>query len=194
LESNRAFSKRAWGTVREDYSANGQAWQYFPYDHARSRAYRWNEMVFADLSDRGATPLFRIGVLERGAIPSSRNASSGSPARKEITARTPKSTGGTSMASWLRWRYHYRRPSFPYARLRQENARRNKDEHEFELIDAGFFEADRYWRITVEYAKRAPDDVCARIALRNAGPDPAELHVLPTLWFRNRCSWEAGGR
>ena len=91
----------------------------------------------------------------------------GSPDRKEITARTPKEywwyIDATPTASWLRWRYHYPQAEFPYARLRQENARRNKDEPEFELIDTGIFEADRYWQITAEYAKGAPDDVCARI-------------------------------
>ncbi len=98
----------------------------------------------------------------------------------------------TPTASWLRWRYYYPQAEFPYALLRQENARRSKDEPEFELVDTGIFEAYRYWQITADYAKAAPDDVCMRIELRNAGPDPAELHVLPTLWFRNRWSWDAG--
>src|SRR6185312_5628504 len=95
-------------------------------------------------------------------------------------------------SSWLRWRYHYPHAECPYALLRQENARRNKDEPEFELVDTGVFDGDRYWQITADYAKASPDDVCMRISVRNAGPDPAELHVLPSLWFRNRWAWEAG--
>ena len=148
----------------------------------------------ASATDRSASvSLWPSGT---GATRSSRNASSGSAARKEITARTPKEywwyIDATPTASWLRWRYHYPQAEFPYALLRQENARRNKDEPEFELIDTGIFEEDRYWQITADYAKASPDDVCVRISVRNAGPDPAELHVLPTLWFRNRWSWEAG--
>ena len=96
------------------------------------------------------------------------------------------------MASWLSWRYHYPRSEFPYARLRQENAQRSRNEREFELVDTGAFDDDRYWQIAADYAKAAPDDICIRIIARNAGADPADLHVLPTLWFRNRWSWEGG--
>jgi hypothetical protein len=104
--------------------------------------------------------------------------------------RTPRNTGGLSTSSWLRWRYHYPQAEFPYARLRQENANRTRDQSEFELLDAGVFDGDRYWQITTDYVKAAPDDVLIRIAPRNAGPDPAELHILPTPWFRNRGSWD----
>ncbi len=109
-------------------------------------------------------------------------------------AKTQRNTGGTSMRPRPRrgcsWRYHYPQCEFPYARLREENARRTANDREFELEDTGAFAADRYWQISVDYAKAAPRDVCMRIRVRNAGPDPAELHVLPTLWFRNRWAWE----
>ena len=95
----------------------------------------------------------------------------------------------TPTASWLSWRYHYPQSEFPYARLREENARRGRQDREFELIDTGLFDDDRYWQIVVDYAKAAPRDLCVRIQIRNAGPEAAELHVLPTLWFRNRWSW-----
>ena len=95
----------------------------------------------------------------------------------------------TPTASWLSWRYHYPQSEFPYQRLREENARRGRQDAEFELVDTGAFDEDRYWRIVVDYAKAAPRDLCVRIEIRNAGPEAAELHVLPTLWFRNRWSW-----
>ncbi len=108
----------------------------------------------------------------------------------------PKSTGGTStqhpQARGFDGVITIRRAEFPYALLRQESRRRNKDDPEFELEDTGAFEGDRYWQITADYAKASPDDVCMRISVRNAGSDPAELDALPTLWFRNRWSWEAG--
>jgi hypothetical protein len=188
-------SERAWGTVREDYSADGQAWQYFPYEHARSRAYRWNEDGLAGLSDRNQRLCFALAFWN-GRDPFLKERIFGLSGLEGNHGEDAKEywwyIDATPTASWLRWRYHYPQAEFPYAQLRQENARRNKDEPEFELIDTGIFEADRYWQITAEYAKGAPDDVCARIEVRNAGSDTAELHVLPTLWFRNRWSWEAG--
>jgi hypothetical protein len=98
----------------------------------------------------------------------------------------------TPTASWLRWRYHYPQAEFPYARLREENAKRGRQQREFELVDTGVFDGDRYWQVEAEYAKAAPRDLCLRLRVRNAGPELAELHVLPTLWFRNRWSWEPG--
>jgi hypothetical protein len=188
-------SERAWGTVREDYSTDGQAWQYFPYEHARSRAYRWNEDGLAGFSDRNQRLCFALAFWN-GRDPFLKERIFGLSGLEGNHGEDAKEywwyIDATPTASWLRWRYHYPQAEFPYARLRQENARRNKDEPEFELIDTGIFEADRYWQITAEYAKGAPDDVCARIEVRNAGSDTAELHVLPTLWFRNRWSWEAG--
>jgi Mannosylglycerate hydrolase MGH1-like glycoside hydrolase domain len=188
-------SERAWGTVREDYSADGQAWQYFPYEHARSRAYRWNEDGLAGLCDRAQRLCFALAFWN-GRDPFLKERIFGLSGPEGNHGEDAKEywwyIDATPTSSWLRWRYHYPHAEFPYALLRQENARRNKDEPEFELVDTGVFEGDRYWQITADYAKASPDDVCMRISVRNAGPDPAELHVLPTLWFRNRWSWEAG--
>src|SRR5262249_51239617 len=100
----------------------------------------------------------------------------------------------TPTSSWLRWRYHYPQAEFPYARLREENARRGRGDPEFELIDTGIFDGGRYWQIEAEYAKAAPRDLCLRLRIRNPGPDAAERHVLPTLWSRNSWSWQRGSR
>jgi hypothetical protein len=188
-------SERAWGTVREDYSANGEAWQYFPYEHARSRAYRWSEDGLAGLCDRSQRLCFALAFWN-GRDPFLKERIFGLSGPEGNHGEDAKEywwySDATPTSSWLRWRYHYPQPEFPYAQLRQENARRNKDEPEFELIDTGIFDEDRYWQITTDYAKASPDDICVRISVRNAGPDSAELHVLPTLWFRDRWSWEAG--
>jgi len=188
-------SERAWGTVREDYSADGEAWQYFPYEQARSRAYRWNEDGLAGLCDRAQRMCFALAFWN-GRDPFLKERIFGLSGPEGNHGEDAKEywwyTDATPTSSWLRWRYYYPHAEFPYAQLRQENAKRTKDEPEFELIDTGIFDGDRYWQITADYAKNAPDDVSVRIELRNAGPDPTELHVLPTLWFRNRWSWEAG--
>ena len=190
-------SERAWGTVREDYSADGKAWGYFPYEHARSRAYRWNEDGLAGLSDRSQRLCFAL-TFWNGRDPFLKERIFGLSGPEGNHGEDAKEywwySDATPTGSWLRWRYHYPQAEFPYALLRQENARRNKEEPEFELVDTGVFEKDRYWQITADYAKASPDDICIRISVRNAGPDPAEIHVLPTLWFRNRWSWEAGHR
>lgn len=188
-------SERAWGTVREDYSADGDVWRYFPYEHARSRAYRWNEDGLAGLSDRSQRLCFALAFWN-GRDPFLKERIFGLTGPEGNHGEDAKEywwyLDATPTASWLRWRYHYPQAEFPYARLRQENAKRGKDEPEFELIDTGIFDADRYWQITADYAKAAPDDICIRVNVRNAGPEAAEIHVLPTLWFRNRWSWEQG--
>ena len=188
-------SERAWGTVREDYSADGQAWKYFPYEHARSRAYRWNEDGLAGLCDRSQRLCFALAFWN-GRDPFLKERIFGLSGPEGNHGEDVKEywwySEATPTGSWLRWRYHYPQAEFPYAMLRQENAKRNKDEPEFELIDTGIFEDNRYWQITADYAKASPDDICMRISVRNAGPDSAELHFLPTLWFRNRWSWETG--
>jgi hypothetical protein len=185
-------SERAWGTVREDYSANGEAWQYFPYEHGRSRAYRWSEDGLAGLCDRSQRLCYALAFWN-GRDPFLKERIFGLSGPEGNHGEDAKEywwySDATPTSSWLRWRYHYPQAEFPYARLRQENARRSKDEPEFELIDTGIFDEDRYWQITAEYAKASPDDICMRIRVRNTGPDSAELHVLPTLWFRNRWSW-----
>jgi hypothetical protein len=187
------LSERAWGTVREDYSADGKAWEYFPHDHARSRAYRWSEDGLAgvcDLSQRLCLAL----AFWNGRDPFLKERIFGLTGPEGNHGEDAKEywwyVDATPTASWLSWRYHYPQAEFPYARLREENARRGRDDREFELADTGVFEGDRYWQITADYAKASPRDLCLRIRVRNAGPEAAELHVLPTLWFRNRWSWD----
>ena len=188
-------SERAWGTVREDYSADGTPWEYFPHDHARSRAFRWSEDGLAGICDIEQRMCFALAfwngrdpILKERIFGLSGNEGNHSEDAKEYWWYVD----GTPTASWLRWRYHYPQAEFPYARLREENAKRGKADREFELLDTGVFDGDRYWQITADYAKAAPRDICLRIRVRNAGPEAAELHVLPTLWFRNRWSWEDG--
>ena len=188
-------SERAWGTVREDYSADGKAWQYFPYEHGRSRAYRWNEDGLAGICDLDQRMCFALAFWN-GRDPFLKERIFGLSGPEGNHGEDAKEywwyLDATPTASWLRWRYHYPQGEFPYARLREENARRGKQDREFELADTGIFERNRYWQITAEYAKASPRDVCLRIRVRNAGPETAELHVLPTLWFRNRWSWKVG--
>jgi hypothetical protein len=189
------LSERAWGTVREDYSANGDAWGSFPFDHARSRAYRWSEDGLAGICDRAQRLCFALSFWN-GRDPILKERIFGLAGPEGNHGEDGKDywwyLDATPTASWLSWRYHYPQSEFPYARLRQENAQRSRNEREFELIDTGAFDDDRYWQIAADYAKAAPDDICIRIIARNAGADPADLHVLPTLWFRNRWSWEGG--
>jgi hypothetical protein len=189
------LSERAWGTVREDYSADGRAWQYFPYEHGRSRAYRWNEDGLAGICDLQQHLCFALAFWN-GRDPFLKERIFGLAGPEGNHGEDAKEywwyVDATPTASWLRWRYHYPQAEFPYARLREENARRGKHDREFELADTGVFDGGRYWQITADYAKAAPRDVCVRIRVRNAGPDAAALHVLPTLWFRNRWSWDEG--
>jgi hypothetical protein len=191
------LSERAWGTVREDYSADGRPWEYFPHDHARSRAYRWSEDGLAgicDLEQRLCLALAfwngRDPILKERIFGLTGNEGNHGEDAKEYWWYVD----ATPTSSWLRWRYHYPQAEFPYERLREENRRRGRADREFELIDTGVFDGDRYWQIEAHYAKAAPDDICLRVCIRNAGPEAAELHVLPTLWFRNRWSWEAGAK
>ncbi|MFI5316999.1 MAG: glucosidase [Myxococcota bacterium] len=189
------LSERAWGTVREDYSADGRAWEYFPHEHARSRAYRWSEDGLAGICDleqrmclalafwNGRDPILKERIFGL----SGQEGNHGEDAKEYWWY-----VDATPTSSLLRWRYHYPQAEFPYARLRSENARRGRSDREFELLETGIFDADRYWQLEADYAKAAPRDICLRLRIRNAGPESAELHVLPTLWFRNRWSWKAG--
>ncbi len=189
------LSERAWGTVREDYSADGEAWAYFPHDHARSRAYRWNEDGLAGICDIGQRMCFALAFWNgRDPIVKERifGLAGGEGNHGEDAKEYWWYVDATPTSSWLRWRYHYPQSEFPYARLLDENRRRSKADRELELADTGAFDAGRYWEIAADYAKAAPNDICLRLTVRNAGPDAAELHVLPTLWFRNRWSWEEG--
>ena len=186
------LSERAWGTVREDYSADGDAWRYFPHDHARSRAYRWNEDGLAGLCDLEQRICFALAFWN-GRDPILKERLFGLSGPEGNHGEDVKECwwyeDATPTASWLRWRYHYPQAEFPYARLCEESARRGRDAGEFELADTGVFDDGRYWAITADYAKASPFDVCVRLRIRNVGPEPAELHVLPTVWFRNRWAW-----
>jgi hypothetical protein len=186
------LSERAWGTVREDYSANGDAWSYLPHDHARSRAYRWNEDGMAGISDGRGLLCFAVS-LWNGVDPILKSRMFGLTGPQGNHGEDVKEywwyVDATPSHAWLRWRYHYPQRAFPYADLVEVNARRGKDELEYELLDTGVFDEDRYWVVEVDHAKADPTDIRTRIRLTNRGPDPATLHVLPTLWFRNIWSW-----
>jgi hypothetical protein len=191
------LAERAWGTVREDYSEHGTAWDYFPHDHARSRAYRWNEDGMAGLCDEGQT--FCIGLaLWNGQDSILKERMFGVGAAEGNHGEDVKEywwyVDSTPTHSWMRWRYHYPQQAFPYAELVAENVARGRDQPEYELMDTGIFDEDRYWAVKVDYAKASPTDVCMRITVHNRGPEPQTLHVLPTMWFRNTWAWNLPGR
>jgi hypothetical protein len=189
-------SDRAWGTVREDYSADGNAWDYFPHDHARSRAYRWNEDGLAGVCDRDQHLCLALALWnERDPILkerlfglTNREGNHGEDV-KEIYFHLDN----TPTHSYARMLYKYPQAAFPYAALVEENGRRGPDAPEFELIDAirADLRAGRYFDVVVEYAKRAPEDLLCRIEVINRGPEAAPIHVLPHVWFRNTWSWNA---
>ena len=190
------LSERAWGTVREDYSAYGDAWDYFPHDHARSRVYRWNEDGMAGVCDEHQTFCLAL-ALWNGVDPILKERMFGLTGPEGNHGEDVKDywwyLDSTPTHSWMTWRYHYPQRPFPYTDLVAENRRRGKDEPEYELVDTGIFAESRYWAVTVDYAKAAPTDLCLRITVDNHGPEAATLHVLPTLWFRNTWSWGLPG-
>jgi hypothetical protein len=187
---------RAWGTVREDYSADGEAWTSFPHDHARSRTYRWNEDGLAAVCDRDQRLCLGL-ALWNGQDPILKERPFGLTGPEGNHGEDVKECywhlDATPTHSWLRWRYHYPQRPFPYDLLVSENARRGQDAPEFELLDTDAFADDRYWVVDVTYAKAAPDDICLLVTVTNAGPETATLHVLPQLWFRNTWSWGQPG-
>ena len=186
-------AERAWGTVREDYSADGDAWRYFPHDDARSRAYRWNEDGLAGICDRDQLLCLAMSfwngrdrcLKERIFGLAGPDGNHGEDAKEYWFY-----LDSTPTHSWMRWRYFYPQSEFPYDRLLEESRRRSRNDPEFELLDTGVFDDNRYWEITTEYAKASPEDICVRVRVRNAGPEPATLDILPTLWFRNTWSWD----
>jgi hypothetical protein len=188
------LSERAWGTVREDYSENGDAWSFFPHDHARSRAYRWNEDGMAGLSDIGHDLCFAL-ALWNGVDPILKERMFGLTGPQGNHGEDVKEywwyLDGLPSHAWLRWRYHYPQEAFPYQWLIEENGRRTRDEPEFELMDTGVFDHGRYWAVDVAYAKASPTEVLAKITIKNHAPEEATLSVLPTLWFRN--TWRFNG-
>jgi len=191
------LSERAWGTVREDYSEWGTAWDYFPHDHARSRTYRWNEDGMAGICDDRQTFCFALG-LWNGHDPIIKERMFGMGGERGNHGEDVKEywwyLDATPTHSWMRWRYHYPQAEFPYGELDSETFRRGREDPEFELVDTGVFDDDRYWMVEVDYAKASPTDMCVKIIIENRGPDPATLHVLPMLWFRNTWSWGLPGR
>jgi hypothetical protein len=191
------LSERAWGTVREDYSEWGTAWDYFPHDHARSRAYRWNEDGMAGVCDDRQTFCFAL-ALWNGRDPIIKERMFGMGGDRGNHGEDVKEywwyLDSTPTHSWMRWRYHYPQAEFPYVQLDVENGKRGRQDPEYELVDTGVFDDDRYWMVEVDYAKASPTDMCIRIVVENRGPEPETLHVLPTLWFRNTWAWGLTGR
>ena len=186
------LSERQWGTVREDYSENGDAWNFFTHDQARSRAYRWGEDGLAGISDDKQRLCFALALWNGN-----------DPILKERLFGLTNSEGNhgedvkeyyfyldsTPTHSYMKFLYRYPHAAYPYADLVQTNGRRTRDEMEYELLDTGVFKDDRYFDVFVEYAKGAAEDILVRITAVNRGPDAADLHLLPTLWFRN--DWSA---
>jgi hypothetical protein len=189
------LSERQWGTVREDYSAGGTAWDYLPHDHARSRAYRWGEDGIAGFSDEQSRLCLSL-ALWNGKDPILKERLFGLTNSEGNHGEDVKEVyyylDATPTHSYLKMLYKYPQQEFPYAQLVAENARRKGDtrQPEFELMDTGIFDDDRYWDVFVEYAKAAPEDILMRVTVHNRGPEEATLHLLPQLWFRNTWSWK----
>ena len=186
------LSERAWGTVREDYSENGTAWEYLPHDHARSRAFRWNEDGLGGICDRNQILCFAL-ALWNGKDPILKERLFGLTGNEGNHGEDVKEyyyyLDSTPTHSYMRMLYKYPQAGYPYTQLVEENRRRDRLAPEYELIDTGVFAENRYFDVFVEYAKAAPDDILIKISIVNRGPDAAELHVLPQLWFRNTWSW-----
>ena len=191
------LSERAWGTVREDYSPHGTAWEAFPHDHARSQAYRWNEDGLAGISDRHQYICFAV-ALWNGRDPILKERVFGLTGNEGNHAEDVKDyyfyLDSTPTHSYMKYLYKYSQAEFPYVKLIEENRHRGRRESEYELIDTGVFHENRYFDVVVEYAKATPEELLIRIQVTNRGPDCAELTLLPTLWFRNTWSWGIDAR
>jgi len=190
------LAERQWGTVREDYSADGDCWKYFPHDHARSRAYRWGEDGLLGICDREGRLCFAL-ALWNGRDPILKERLFGLANEEGNHGEDVKECyfylDSTPTHSYMKALYKYPQVEFPYAKLFEENRRRGRAEPEYEILDTGVFEGDRYFDVFAEYAKAAPNDLFIRITIVNRGPEAAPLHVLPTLWFRNTWSWGRAG-
>jgi hypothetical protein len=185
-------SERAWGTVREDYSPWGEAWEYFSHDHARSRAYRWSEDGIAGICDSHQRLCFALAlwntkdpILKERLFGLTGNEGNHGEDVKEYYFYLDS----TPTHSYMKFLYKYPQDEFPYGKLVEENRRRTKSDPEYELFDTGVFDHDRYFDVFVEYAKAGIEDICILIQVANRGLETADLHVLPTLWFRNQWSW-----
>jgi hypothetical protein len=190
------LSERAWGTVREDYSSNGSAWDYFPHDHARSRAYRWNEDGLAGICDRHQQICFAV-ALWNGSDPILKERLFGLTGSEGNHGEDVKEyyfyLDSTPTHSYMKYLYKYPQREFPYRQLVEENRRRDKQAAEFELIDTGVFSENRYFDVFVEYAKGGVEDILVRVTVTNHGSEAASLNLLPTVWFRNTWSWKQNG-
>ena len=190
------LAERQWGTVREDYSPDGDCWNYFPHDHARSRAYRWGEDGLLGFSDREGRLCFAL-ALWNGADPILKERLFGLTGPEGNHGEDVKECyyylDATPTHSYNKALYKYPQRAYPYGELLGESMRRGKHDGEYELEDTGVFDDNRYFDVTAEYSKGAPDDVLVRVTVANRGPEPAPLHVLPTLWFRNTWSWGGAG-
>lgn len=185
-------AERAWGTVREDYSANGDAWRYFPFEKAHEKTYRWGEDAIAGWCDRYQVLLFapvfwngKDSILKERLFGLNSHEGNHGEDVKECYYHLD----GTPTHTYMRYLYKYPQEAFPYEKLREENLRRNAKDPEYELIDTGIFNQNRYFDIFIEYAKASPEDLCIKIEIHNRGPEEASLHFLPHLWFRNQWSW-----
>ena len=186
------LSERQWGTVREDYSHDGNAWDYFSHDQARSRAYHWGEDGLAGISDDKQLLCFSVG-LWNGKDPILKERLFGLTNSESNHGEDVKEyyfyLDSTPTHSYMKYLYKYPQSAFPYDDLVATSKRRNRGEMEYELLDTGIFNSDRYFDVFVEYAKETPEDILIQISVWNRGPEPATLHVLPTLWFRNTWTW-----
>jgi hypothetical protein len=190
------LAERQWGTVREDYSAYGDCWNYFPHDHARSRAYRWGEDGLLGITDRQGRLCFAL-ALWNGRDPILKERLFGLTGPEGNHGEDVKELyyylDSSPTHSYLKALYKYPQAEFPYERLVRENRERGRQDAELELADTGVFDGDRYFDVVAEYAKAGPEDILIRITVSNRGPEAATLHLLPTLWFRNTWSWGRGG-
>src|SRR5579862_6481993 len=182
------LSERQWGTVREDYSEGGDAWNFFSHDQARSRAYRWGEDGIAGISDDKQRLCFAL-ALWNGKDPILKERLFGLTNSEANHGEDVKEyyfyLDSTPTHSYMKYLYKYPQAAFPYGDLLETNRRRNRNEMEYELLDTGVFKDDRYFDVFVEYAKAGPEDILVQITAANRGPEAADLHLLPTLWFRN---------
>src|SRR5688572_26213814 len=186
------LSERQWGTVREDYSENGNAWDYFPHDHARSRAYHWGEDGLAGISDDAQRLCFAL-ALWNGKDPIVKERLFGLINNEGNHGEDVKECyfylDSTPTHSYMKYLYKYPQAPYPYDELVRVNRERGRHEPEYELLDTGVFDQQRYFDVFVEYAKESPEEFLVQISVHNRGPEAADLHVLPTLWFRNSWSW-----
>src|SRR5438477_11686257 len=189
------LSERQWGTVREDYSDNGNAWDYFTHDQARSRAYRWGEDGLAGISDDKQQLCFALALWNgKDAILKERlyGLTNSEANHGEDVKEYYFYLDSTPTHSYMKYLYKYPQAAFPYGDLIQQNRQRGRNDFEYELLDTGVFDQNRYFDVFVEYAKGSPEDILVQISVWNRGPEVTTLHVVPTLWFRNQWSWDAG--